>query len=150
MGKDALVGIKDIAAFGQKVQPVASFIGSVISLADPLLAPAVTTVLSTASFVEGQFNAAGQATGTGEQKLATVVTLIGPLVASTLKAAGKPNAASDVNSFISGVVNLGKNDPNIWQQLETLLAANGTTPVPAATPAAAHLQPVAATSAAVK
>jgi hypothetical protein len=150
MGKDGLTGIKDIALFGQKVQPVANFIGSVIALADPLLAPVVTTVLSTASYVEGQFAAAGAATGTGAQKLSTVTTLIGPLVSSGLKAAGKPNAAADVNSFISGVVNLGKNDPNIWQELEALLGNPPAAAVPIAAVASAHSQPIAATSAAVK
>jgi hypothetical protein len=121
LGTDAMKGIKDVAGFAAKAQPVANFIGGIISVLEPQLAPVVSTVLITASYVEGQFAAAGNATGSGTQKLATVSALLGPLVVSTLTAAKKPAAAADVDAFISNVVNLGKNNPNLWAQLEMLL-----------------------------
>ena len=135
MGQDAIHGIADIATFAQKAQPVANFVGRIFSVLEPQFAPIVSAVLITASYVEGQFAAAGKATGTGTQKLATVATLLGPLVTATLAAAGKPAAAADVNAFISNIVNLGKNNPNLWAQLEALLG-QPVTQAPALTAAA--------------
>ena len=132
IGQDTMHLIQDGVAFAAKAQPVANFIGSAVSIFEPALAPIVSTVLSTASYVEAQFAAAGNATGTGAQKFAIVSSLLGPLITQALQALGKPSAATDVTNVINGIVNLGKNDPNIWQELETLL---GNPPAAAATTA---------------
>lgn len=121
IGSSIVGGIEKVDVVAEKIQPTVNFIGSIIKTVDPEAAPVVTAVLGMASYVEGQFATAGAATGTGTQKLAIVTAALGPLVTQTLAAAGKPNAAADVSAYISNIVNLGKNDPNLWAQLEALL-----------------------------
>lgn len=146
IGQEIMHGLSDAAVITQKVQPVANFVGSIISAVDPELAPAVKLVLSTTSYIEGQFAAAGNATGTGSQKMSTVTALIGDTVAHFLTQAGKSATAQDVEDFISKIVNIGKDDPNIWQELLAMLGQTSSTPVtsaPAAVAAAsaAHTAP---------
>jgi hypothetical protein len=136
IGTDIMHGLTDASAIVAKVQPVANFVGTIISAVDPALAPAVTAILGVSSYVEGQFAAAGNASGTGEQKLSIVTSMIGNVVANGLTAAGKASDAASVQAFISDIVNIGKDDPNIWQELLTMLGQSGT-PVPTAASAAA-------------
>jgi hypothetical protein len=148
IGKDIMHGLSDAAIITQKIQPVANFVGSIIDTIEPGLAPAVTSILAVSTYVEGQFAAAGNATGTGPQKLAVVTTMVGNVVGAGLTAAGKASDAASVQAFISKIVNLGKSDPALWQELLTMLsqapAAAAVTPPPglsaavASAAAAAH------------
>lgn len=136
IGTDIMHDLGDAATIVAKVQPVANFVGTIISAVDPPLAPAVQAILGVSSYVEGQFAAAGNATGTGEQKLSIVTSMIGNVVANGLTAAGKASDATSVQAFISDIVNIGKDDPNIWQELLAMLGQPGA-PVPTAAAAAA-------------
>lgn len=121
IGKDIMHVLQDGAAVVAKVQPVANFVGNIVATVDPELAPAVKLVLTAATYVEGQFAAAGQASGTGEQKAQIVEGMTGDTIAYFLKLAGKANDAAAVQAFISKIVDLGKNDPAIWEELLTML-----------------------------
>lgn len=134
MGQDIMHELQNGAVVLQKVQPVANFVGNIIGTIEPGLAPAVKLVLGSATYVEGAFAAAGNATGSGAHKLDVVTTMTGDTVAYFLNQAGKASDAASVQDFISKIVNIGKNDANIWAELQ--LALGQSAPITSATTAA--------------
>ena len=78
----------------------------VVSLAFPSLGPLFNLTANAVVAVEQNFAALGQQSGTGAQKLASVVQSIGGLIAQGLADAGKSNTAADVQQYINSVVNV--------------------------------------------
>jgi hypothetical protein len=70
----------------------------------PGAAPIVTAVTGTIITVEQKFTAMGKQSGTGSQKLAQVIAIIGPAVAQMLGTAGKPADEATVTKYINDIV----------------------------------------------
>lgn len=98
VGHDFKVGL-------DKVLPIAATAGEV---AVSMFAPGASTLFNQtmAAVVTAEQSAAavGNQSGTGTQKLASVVSLMGPLIAQALADVGKPNDDASVQKYISAVV----------------------------------------------
>ena len=68
----------------------------------PSLGAAYNSTVTAISLAE-QNGAAVSASGTGPQKAAAVISIVGNLVQSELKAAGQPSTASDVQKYVQSV-----------------------------------------------
>lgn len=78
---------------------------SVVGLAIPALGPAFNLTAQAVMTTEANFAAINQQTGTGQQKLASVLAGSGNLIAQSLKDAGVSNVNQDkVAQYINGVV----------------------------------------------
>jgi hypothetical protein len=87
--------------------PVEKLVGTLFPAAAPVAAGIAdaTTLLQTAVLmVEQKYAAAGSQKGTGAQKLADVMLLVGPVVTQLLNQAGIAASASYVQSLVSAVV----------------------------------------------
>lgn len=106
--------ISALEAFGrdfehglEKVMPWFAGAGEV---AVGIFAPAFSPIFNqtVAAIVTAEQNAAliGQQSGSGVQKLASVVQLMGPLIAQALKIAGKAADVAAVQAYINAVVTI--------------------------------------------
>ena len=88
--------------------PVEKLVGLLFPAAAPeltVLADATGLIQNAVIEVEQKYAAAGVQSGTGTQKLATVMTLVGPVVTSLLAKAGIAGASTSyVQSLVSAVV----------------------------------------------
>jgi hypothetical protein len=79
----------------------------VVSMAIPALSPAFSLTAQAILTTEANFAAVGQQTGTGAQKLASVISSSGNLIAQALKDAGVSNVTQQtVADYISAIVTL--------------------------------------------
>lgn len=99
VGQDAEKGIT-IAA------PYISDISALVSLSNPALGLAISTVGSTVVLVEQKFAAIGKQSGTGEQKAADVLAVAGPVLSDALAKSGHASGAADVQKYIDLIVTL--------------------------------------------
>lgn len=84
----------------------------VVGLAVPGLGPAFNLTANAVLTAEANFAAIGQQSGTGTQKLASVVSTAGNLIAQTLKDAGVSNVTQGtVANYISAVVTILNSTP---------------------------------------
>ncbi|HEY5055694.1 MAG TPA: hypothetical protein VII58_06010 [Acidobacteriaceae bacterium] len=87
--------------------PVEKLVGTLFPAAAPVatgLADATALVQKAVLLVEQKYAAAGMQSGTGVQKLAEVMTLVGPVVMQLLSAAGVTASASYVQSLVNAIV----------------------------------------------
>ncbi len=85
---------------------------SVVSLAFPALGPLFSLTASAVITAEQNFAAAGKQSGTGVQKLASVITTAGNLIEQGLKDAGVSNVTQQtVENYISAVVTVLNTTP---------------------------------------
>lgn len=104
--------VKDIQKYAPTViadaQAVTAAAAPVITLAFPGVGTAIvagtTLVLNEVVSVEEKFAAAGQPTGSGPQKLATVIGIIGPALKNLLASEGLPTDDATVTNWINAVV----------------------------------------------
>lgn len=75
-----------------------------VALFAPGLGPLFNQTVSAVVTAEQAAAAVGKQEGSGAQKLASVVTLMGPLIKQVLADAGKPNDDAAVQSYINAVV----------------------------------------------
>jgi hypothetical protein len=68
------------------------------------IADATTLLQNAVLMVEQKYSAAGKQSGTGSQKLADVMLLVGPVVTQLLKQAGVEASATYVQNLASAVV----------------------------------------------
>ena len=68
----------------------------------PALGPAYNSTVTAIALAE-QNGAAVGASGTGPQKAAAVIALVGNLVQTELKTAGQPSTAADVQKYVQSV-----------------------------------------------
>ena len=98
---------KDFKKFLAFVLPYAAGPGEVaIAAFAPALGPMVNATVAAVVTAEQSAAAVGKHVGSGAQKLASVVQLMGPLIAQGLADAGKPNDNTAVQGYITSVVNV--------------------------------------------
>jgi hypothetical protein len=98
VGRDFKKGLTFILPFAQGAGEVA------ISLFAPALGPLFNQTVNAVITAEQAAAAVGKQTGSGAQKLAAVVQLMGPLIAQGLVDAGKASDIAAVQSYINAVV----------------------------------------------
>jgi len=87
------------------ILPIAETAGEVtVGLLAPGLGPLFNQTVTPVASAEQKAAALGQQDGSGPQKLADVVQIIGPLIAQALKDAGKDSSAASVTNYINAVV----------------------------------------------
>ncbi len=94
---------KDIEKGLVYVIPVA---GAGLAAFAPEFSPLFTTVSQAVITAEQNFAAIGQQSGTGVSKLAAVTGVVGNLISTALKAAGKQGSTAEVQSVINGIVTM--------------------------------------------
>jgi hypothetical protein len=96
---------KDFEKFLNVVLPYASTAGEVaVAAFAPSLGPLFNSTVSAVVTAEQAAAAAGKQTGSGASKLASVVTLMGPLISQGLKDAGKASDDTAVQGYVNSVV----------------------------------------------
>lgn len=94
-----------VVATAQKVEAAAQ---PLLQILLPGVAPELNSVLATifnaVVSVEQKFAAAGQPTGTGPQKLAEVISIIGPTAQDALAKLGLPADNAAVTNIVNGAV----------------------------------------------
>jgi len=113
----------------------------VLTLALPGVAPAIAavsqTIFAAVLSVEQKFAAMGKQTGTGTQKLAEVLAIIGPTAEKTLAEFGLPTDNTTVTAWVNSIVGFLNGLPAVTQP-----ATKPTTGVPPAPPAPPTEPPV--------
>jgi hypothetical protein len=104
VGKDFKNGLKKLEPVGKEALVLAEAAGPEIAALDPLFGAVFQTVVATVASVEQKFAAMGQQAGTGVQKLADAVTILQPVAAQALAAAGKAADNATVENYINAVV----------------------------------------------
>ena len=99
VGKDIEKGFAVAAPIVQEAEP---FVNLVFPAFGPLFASTANEVIST----EQKFAAIGQQSGTGPQKLASVLSVIQPIAQQLLAQAKLPSDADTVTRWVNGVVAL--------------------------------------------
>lgn len=100
VGKDFIHGI-------EKIIPYATTAGeTAISIFAPALGPLFNSTVAAVVTAEQSAAAVGKQNGTGVQKLAAVVQLMGPLISQGLLIAGKPGDEAAVANYISSIVTI--------------------------------------------
>lgn len=103
VGHDIKVAFLDVV----KYLPAAGVIAAAIFTTNPTAAGVVTSVeliRNAVVLVEQKFAATGALTGTGPQKLAEVITLVGPAVTQLLAQEGMKVDQTQLTSIINAVV----------------------------------------------
>ena len=89
------------------ILPIAETAGEVaVSIFAPALGPLFNQTVAAVMTAEQSAAAVGKQTGTGVQKLASVVQLMGPLIAQGLADAGKANDEAAVQAYINSIVTI--------------------------------------------
>jgi hypothetical protein len=127
---------KDIETVFDKAAPIAEFIGQVISAGDPALGNAITATTKVALAVEQQFTAIGASSGTGAQKSAAVLSVIGPVLNSALAATTSAAAGQTAQQIINQIVGYLNLDPALFTQLAALATSLKSTAAPGGAAAA--------------
>jgi hypothetical protein len=98
VGHDFKKGLDFILPFAETAGEVA------VSIFAPSLGTLFNQTVNAVVTAEQAAAAVGKQTGTGAQKLASVVQLMGPLIAQGLADAGKPNDNAAVQDYITAIV----------------------------------------------
>jgi len=106
VGADVKIAGADIDKVFEKVAPVVQAAEPYVNLVFPGFGPLFAATANEAISVEQKFAAAGQQSGTGKQKLASVLAVIEPVAAQLLKSANLPNDETTITNWINGVVGL--------------------------------------------
>lgn len=104
VGKDFVKGLKWALTYAV---PVERLVGLIFPTSAPVVAEAIdatTLIQSAVVLVEQKYAAAGVQSGTGEQKLAEVLLLVGQAVTSLLAKAGITATSDYVANLVSAVV----------------------------------------------
>ncbi|SNS33115.1 hypothetical protein SAMN05421770_101531 [Granulicella rosea] len=104
VGKDFVKGLKWALTYAV---PVERLVGLVFPATAPVAAEAIdatTLIQSAVVLVEQKYAAAGVQNGTGEQKLAEVLLLVGQTVSALLAKAGITASSDYVANLVSAVV----------------------------------------------
>ncbi len=104
VGKDFAKGLKFAVTYAV---PAEKLVGLLFPSSAPLLAgvaSATTLIQNAVLLVEQKYAAAGVQSGTGDQKLAEVITLAGDAVTNLLSKAGVTVTPDYLNSLVSAVV----------------------------------------------
>jgi hypothetical protein len=89
------------------ILPIAESAGEVaVSVFAPALGPLFNQTVNAVVTAEQNAAAIGKQTGSGPQKLASVVQLMGPLIAQGLQDAGKASDVAAVQGYINSIVTI--------------------------------------------
>ena len=102
IGHDIKVGLEFILPWAQTTGEAA--VATFLPTLGPLFNQTVAAVATAEQAAVAVNNSGG--TMTGEQKLSAVVQLMGPLIAQTLKDAGKDSSIPSVQNYINSVVSV--------------------------------------------
>lgn len=80
--------------------------GTIVPLLDPSIAPLFQATVGVVAQTEQKFAAMGQQSGTGVQKSAEALSILGPLLSQGLAVAGKPADQPTVQNYLNAVVAL--------------------------------------------
>ena len=120
-GHDLKVGIVDIGKAVEAALPYVATIGeSAVSMFFPAASSLFNKVVNEALTAEQNWTAAGKASGTGVQKSAAVLGIVGNLIEQSLKDAGMPSTAADVQKYVDMCV--------YWLNVTPVPAVPGTPP----------------------
>lgn len=92
----------------QEVESVAAMTGSVLF---PALGPLFNSTAQAVILAEQNAAALGKQSGSGPQKLASVLAFMEPVISAALADAGKANDTAAVTNYINSVVNVLNNLP---------------------------------------
>ncbi len=106
IGKDFEKGLKWAVTYAVPVEKLVALIFPAAAPAAATLADATTLIQTAVLEIEQKFTASGNQSATGEQKLAEVMTLVGPTVESLLSHAGVDASSTYVQSLISAIVGI--------------------------------------------
>lgn len=98
LGRDFVHGLDKILPYAETTGEVA------VKLFAPALGPLFNQTVTAVVTAEQAAAAVGKQTGSGQQKLASVAQLMGPLIAQALTVAGKPADETAVQGYINSVV----------------------------------------------
>ena len=104
IGKGFEKGLKWALVYAIPAEKLAAILFPAVAPAASALADATALVQSAVLLVEQRYAAANAQHGTGEQKLADVVHLAGPVVTQLLKQAGVNSTPGYIESLVSAVV----------------------------------------------
>lgn len=123
VGKAIASDIPKIDIVLKNTIPVAQLAATIFSFTP--WGAAASEVVQLIIMAEGFFAAAGQQSGTGQQKAATVVNSIGGLIEAAFTAFGAPVVAEQVKGVIDTLVKwLNSITPQMIQSLEKALTGN--------------------------
>jgi hypothetical protein len=117
----------------EKAAPVAKFVSLCLGFAYPGLATEITAATNMVVNTEGQFAQIGAQNGTGAQKSAAVLNVVGPLLDEGLTKVGSAAAGKTSQDVVDDIVKVLNLDPSVFAELGDL--AKSLTP--ASTTAAA-------------
>jgi len=100
VGKDFLKGLDFVLPYAETAGETA------VSIFAPALGPLFNSTVNAVITAEQAATAVGKQSGSGVQKLASVVQFIGPLIAQGLKDAGMQNDTAAVEAYISAIVTI--------------------------------------------
>ena len=104
IGTDFEKGVEKLEPAIAEGAGIASAAEAPLTALDPALGTIFTATVNEIVTVEQKFAAAGQQSGTGSQKLASVVTTIGPVISQAFEAAGKASDEATVAKYVSALV----------------------------------------------
>ena len=89
------------------ILPYAATAGeAAVAIFAPGLGPLFNQTVAAVATAEQAAAAIGKQSGSGVQKSAAVISLIGPLIEQALIDAGKPATAADVQSYVDAIVKI--------------------------------------------
>jgi hypothetical protein len=100
IGRDFEKGFTEVAPYVEDAGEAA------VALFIPKLSPLFNQTVSAVITAEQSAAAAGQQSGTGTQKLGSVVQLMGPLIKQVLTDVGKPADDAAVENYINAIVTI--------------------------------------------
>ena len=119
---DAKKDLKAVGSVITKAAPIAQFVGQMVGLGDPALGTAIETTANVVLNVETQFATIGAETGTGAQKSAAVLAIVGPYLTKAIAAAGSAAAGKSTQTVVDEICDLLNTDPQLFVQIGQLAA----------------------------
>lgn len=104
VGHDIKIAWEDVVKYLPQVSALASLIFPAQEAAIAGVVNSVDLIQKAVVTVEQKFAAAGAAAGTGAQKLAQVISIVGPTVSQLLTAEGLNYDQAQVNNIVNAVV----------------------------------------------
>ena len=111
VGQEFKAGAVDVAKAFAKVAPIIQEAEPYVNVTFPGFGPLFAATVNEVVSTEQKFAAIGQQTGSGKDKLASVLAVIQPVAAQIFAQAKLPNDEATITNWINGVVGLLKGVP---------------------------------------
>jgi hypothetical protein len=106
VGRDFKKGLDAVIPYAQTAGEAA------VAIYAPSLSPLFNQTVNAVVTAEQAAAAVGKQSGTGTQKLSSVVSFIGPLIAQALADVGKANDQASVQKYVKSVVSILNSIPS--------------------------------------